>query len=55
MLSELGFQEITVRKKDQSETIIQGWGVAEGAERIVFSAYIQAVKPVGWQERVAQR
>jgi len=45
ILSDLGFQEITIRQKEQSEAIIRGWNVAEGAEKVVFSAYVQAVKP----------
>jgi N-acetylglutamate synthase-like GNAT family acetyltransferase len=45
ILSELGFQKITIRTKEQSEKIIQEWNVGEGAEKVVFSAYIQAVKP----------
>jgi hypothetical protein len=45
ILSGLGFQEINIRQKEQSEEIIRGWNVAEGAEKVVFSAYIQAVKP----------
>jgi hypothetical protein len=45
ILSELGFQEIEVIPKEQSAEIIRGWQVAEGAEKVVFSAYIQAVKP----------
>jgi hypothetical protein len=45
ILLGLGFQEITIRQKDQSEEIIRGWNVAEGAEKVVFSAYVQAVKP----------
>jgi len=45
ILSDLGFQEIAVVPKEQSDKIIQAWNVAEGAEKIVFSAYIEAVKP----------
>jgi hypothetical protein len=45
ILSELGFQEINIRPKEQSEKIIREWNVGEGAEKVVFSAYIQAVKP----------
>jgi len=45
ILSELGFQEIAIRPKEQSEKIIQEWNIAEGAEKVVFSAYIQAGKP----------
>jgi N-acetylglutamate synthase-like GNAT family acetyltransferase len=45
ILSDLGFQEINIRTKEQSEKIIREWNVGEGAEKVVFSAYIQAVKP----------
>jgi hypothetical protein len=45
ILSDLGFQEINIRPKDQSEKIIREWNVGEGAERVVFSAYIHAIKP----------
>jgi hypothetical protein len=45
ILSELGFEEVTIQAKEQSEKIIREWNVAEGAEKSVFSAYIQAVKP----------
>jgi hypothetical protein len=45
ILSNSGFQEISIWNKDQSEKIIKAWNVAEGAEKVVFSAYIQAVKP----------
>jgi len=45
ILSELGFQDIEMRPKERSEKIIQEWNVGEGAEKVVFSSYIQAVKP----------
>jgi len=45
ILFALGFQEINIRPKEQSEKIIREWNVGEGAEKVVFSAYIQAVKP----------
>jgi hypothetical protein len=45
ILSDVGFREITISPKEQSEEIIRGWNVAESAEKVVFSAYIQAVKP----------
>jgi len=44
ILSGLGFQKIAISPKEKSEDIIRGWNVAESAEKIVFSAYIQAVK-----------
>jgi hypothetical protein len=46
ILSDLGFQEVTITPKEQSEKIIRGWKLGEGAEKVAFSAYIQAVKPV---------
>jgi N-acetylglutamate synthase-like GNAT family acetyltransferase len=45
ILSDLGFHKITISPKEQSEEIIRAWNVAESAEKVVFSAYIQAVKP----------
>jgi len=45
ILSDVGFRKITVSPKEQSEEIIRAWNVAESAEKVVFSAYIQAVKP----------
>jgi len=44
ILSGLGFQNITITSKEQSEDIIRAWNVTEGAEKVVFSAYVQAVK-----------
>ncbi|MCG6878631.1 MAG: hypothetical protein LJE96_05715 [Deltaproteobacteria bacterium] len=44
ILSDLGFQQIDIRSKEQSDNIIKNWNVAEGAEKVVFSAYILAVK-----------
>jgi len=40
----LGFQKIAIVPKEQSEEMIRLWNVAEGAEKVVFSAYLQAVK-----------
>jgi len=45
MLSDLGFEQIVVMRKEQSEQIIQAWNIGKGAEDIVFSAYIHAIKP----------
>jgi len=45
MLTELGFEQIKIRSKEQSEKIISGWNIIQGADKVVFSAYIQAVKP----------
>jgi N-acetylglutamate synthase-like GNAT family acetyltransferase len=45
ILSDLGFQDIAITPKEHSEEIIRQWNVAEDAEKVVFSAYIEAVKP----------
>ncbi len=45
ILTGVGFQEIVIVPKEQSDEIIRGWNVAEGAEKVVFSAYIHASKP----------
>jgi hypothetical protein len=45
ILSGVGFRKITITPKEQSEEIIRAWNVADSAEKVVFSAYIQAVKP----------
>jgi hypothetical protein len=45
ILSDLGFEEIEIIRKEKSEQIIQAWNVAQGAENVVFSAYIHARKP----------
>jgi len=45
ILSDLGFQKITISPKEQSEEIIRAWNIADDAEKVVFSAYVQAVKP----------
>jgi hypothetical protein len=45
ILSNLGFVEIQIVRKEKSDQIIQAWNVADGAENVVFSAYIHARKP----------
>jgi hypothetical protein len=45
ILSDVGFRKITISPKEQSEDIIRAWNVADSAEKVVFSAYIQAIKP----------
>ena len=42
----MGFQDIAITPKEKSEEIIRGWNVGEGAEKVVFSAYIEAVKSI---------
>jgi N-acetylglutamate synthase-like GNAT family acetyltransferase len=55
VLSELGFQDIVITPKKQSEEIIKEWRVAEGAEKVVFSAYIKAAKPEKQQKEWSNR
>jgi hypothetical protein len=45
ILCELGFKDVTITPKERSDEIIRQWNVAEDAEKVVFSAYIEAVKP----------
>jgi hypothetical protein len=46
ILSSQGFQEIAIDRKENSEQIIQAWNVGQGAENVVFSAYIRGTKPL---------
>jgi len=46
ILSGLGFEDVAITPKNKSDEIIREWRVAEGAEKIVFSAYIRASKPI---------
>lgn len=46
ILSNLGFKDIRILEKERSQEIIRGWNVAKGAEQVVFSAYVLAVKPL---------
>ena len=45
LLSNAGFIGIMVQDKDNSDEIIKSWNFGEGAEKMVFSAYIQAKRP----------
>jgi hypothetical protein len=47
ILKEAGFTDIVVQGKENSDEIISGWSFGEGIEKMVFSAYIQAIKPSG--------
>jgi hypothetical protein len=46
MLEAAGFTDIAIRDKEKSDDIIKSWNFGEGVENMVFSAYIQARKPV---------
>ena len=45
ILSVAGFTAIIVQDKDNSDEIIKSWNFGEGVEKMVFSAYLKAVKP----------
>ena len=45
ILTDLGFQDVSVNPKEKSEEIIREWDIGGAAEKVVFSAYVQAVKP----------
>ena len=45
MLTGLGFEDISITRKENSDEIIKSWNFKEGTERLVFSGYITARKP----------
>jgi hypothetical protein len=45
ILAKAGFTNIVIQDKDNSDEIIRSWNFGEGVERMVFSAYIKAVRP----------
>jgi len=45
ILVGLGFEAISITRKDNSEKIIKSWNLGQGTEKMVFSAYIRARKP----------
>jgi len=47
ILNGLGFEGVSITRKDKSEEIIKSWNLGEGTERLVFSAYVTASKPRG--------
>lgn len=46
IMTKAGFVDITVEDKKNSDEIIKGWNFGEGVEKMVFSAYIKAFKPL---------
>jgi hypothetical protein len=46
ILIGLGFEDVSITRKENSEEIIKSWNFKEGTERFVFSGYITAKKPV---------
>jgi hypothetical protein len=45
ILEKAGFTDIAIQDKDNSDEIIRSWNFGEGVEKMVFSAYIKAVRP----------
>jgi hypothetical protein len=46
ILIDLGFQDVSITRKENTEEIIKSWNFKEGTEKIVSSCYITAKKPV---------
>jgi hypothetical protein len=46
ILNGLGFEDISIARKDNSEQIIKSWNIGKEVEHMVFSAYIKARKPI---------
>lgn len=46
ILEKAGFVEIVIQNKDNSDEIIKSWNFGEDVEKMVFSAYIKAEKPI---------
>jgi thermostable 8-oxoguanine DNA glycosylase len=45
ILSDVGFQDIAIIDKQNSDEIIKSWKFGEGVEKMVVSVYIKATKP----------
>jgi hypothetical protein len=45
LLRTAGFTDVTIQNKENSDEIIRSWSFGEGVEKMVFSAYIKAIKP----------
>jgi SAM-dependent methyltransferase len=46
MIQEAGFEAIRIDLQEESREMIKTWAPAQNADRLVVSAFIQAVKPV---------
>ena len=46
ILTDVGFQNIVIIDKQNSDEIIRSWKFGEGVEKMVVSAYIKATKPI---------
>jgi len=45
ILTNVGFQDIRIVDKENSDEIIRSWKFGDGVEKMVVSAYIKAIKP----------
>jgi hypothetical protein len=45
ILERAGFRDIVIQNKDNSDEIIKSWNFGKGVEKMVFSAYVLAVRP----------
>jgi len=45
ILKEAGFVDVIIQAKEKSDEIIRSWNFGAGVEKMVFSSYIQAIKP----------
>jgi hypothetical protein len=46
ILIGLGFEDVSITRKENTEAVIKSWNFKEGTERCVSSCYIRAKKPV---------
>jgi hypothetical protein len=46
ILNKAGFIDIVIENKDNSDEIIKSWNFGVGVEKMVFSAYVKAKKPL---------
>ena len=45
MMVDAGFEQITIRFRNESRALVSGWAPGSSAEDYVASALIEAVKP----------
>ncbi len=46
ILTGVGFRDIVITNKQNSDEVIRSWKFGEGVEKMVVSAYIRAIKPL---------
>lgn len=45
MIADAGFRQVRITVQAQSRELVEGWSPGTGAEAVVASALIEAVKP----------